>query len=339
MSAVAPMPQSTVETWQIDSSLAPHEHIHVRARGPRGDTPIVIVHGFFQPASAILDVPNYSLQETLAAFGFRVVLFDLRGYGLSSRPPFMTQPPEASRPSLACMSDALADLGDVVEFVCRNEGVDHVDLLGYSWGTARSAGFAVAAPQRVRRLVLYAPVWRPASGAAAEAVDPERAGVLNPALGGYRVFAPGDLARQWDFEIGSRDTHAFRDTQVLQAAEHALLASDAGLQGRGYRAPLGPMLDALNVIQGTPLFDAERLDCDTLLIRGDCDRLSSTSDAAGLLCALRSTRKRLVTIGHGTHLLHLEHARRQLVDEVVGFLAGSSDASRPAHPFPRRQLS
>ena len=338
MSAVAGTARPTVETWQLDSSRAPHEHIHVRARGPRGDTPIVMVHGFFQPASAILDVPKYSLQETLADCGFRVVLFDLRGYGLSSRPDFMALPPAASRPSLACMSDALADLGDVVEFVCRTEGVDRVDLFGYSWGTARSAGFAVAAPHRVRRLVLYAPVWRPASGAAAEAVDPERAGGLNPALGGYRVFTRGDLARQWDAEIGSHDSHAFRDAQVLQAAEHALLASDAALQGRGYRAPLGPMLDALKVIQGTPLFDAERLACDTLLVRGDCDRLSSTSDAAGLLGALRSTNKRLVTIGHGTHLLHLEHARRQLVDEVVGFLAASSDVSRPAQLLPRRQL-
>jgi pimeloyl-ACP methyl ester carboxylesterase len=169
-------------------------------------------------------------------------------------------------------------------------------------------------------------------------VDPDRAGALNPVLGGYRVFAPGDLARQWDAEIGSHDTRAFRDSQVLQAAEHALLASDAGLQGRGYRAPLGPMLDALKVVQGTPLFDAERLDRDTLLVRGDCDRLSSTSDAAGLLCALRSTNKRLVTIGHGTHLLHLEHARRQLLDEIVGFLVASSGESQSAHPFPRRQL-
>ena len=182
---------------------------------------------------------GYSLQQALAAAGFRVVLFDLRGYGLSSRPDFMAQPSAASRPSLACMFDALDDLGDVVDFVCRTDGVDRVDLLGYSWGTARSAGFAVAAPHRVRRLVLVAPVWRPTSGAAAEAVDPDRAGVLNPMLGGYRVFAPGDLAKQWDAEIGSLDTLKFRDSQALQAAEHALLTSDADLQGRGYRAPLG----------------------------------------------------------------------------------------------------
>lgn len=338
MSAGAAMPRSSVQTWQIDSSRAPHEHIHVRARGPRGGTPVVMVHGFFQPASAILDVPGYSLQQALAAAGFRVVLFDLRGYGLSSRPYFMTLPPAASRPSLACMSDALVDLGDVVEFVCRTERADRVDLLGYSWGTARSAGFAVAAPHRVRRLVLYAPVWRPTSGAAAEAVDPDRAGALNPVLGGYRVFAPGDLAKQWDAEIGSLDPLAFRDSQALQAAEHALLTSDADTQGRGYRAPLGPMLDALEVVRGAPLFDAGRLDCDSLLVRGACDRLSSASDAAGLLCALRSTHKRLVTIGHGTHLLHLEHVRQQLIDEVIGFLAASSGESQPAHLLTRGQL-
>ncbi|MBI5719589.1 MAG: alpha/beta fold hydrolase [Burkholderiales bacterium] len=315
------------EERQLASSQDPGARMHVRTRGPSGGTPLVLVHGFFQPASAILDVPGWSLQQALAGLGRRVVLFDLRGYGQSTRPAFMDQPPEASRPALGRLADAVADIGDVVEHVCRVEGCPQVDLLGYSWGTARSCAYALRSPQRVRRLVLYAPVWRPVSGAAAEAAEPGHPALLNRALGGYRAFGAGDLERQWDGEIGAQDTRAFRDARALQAAEQALLASDAALRGRGYRSPLGPMQDALAVAQGRPLFDATGLRGEVLLIRGDHDRLSSAADADGLMAALGTDRRRLVTVGQGTHLLHLEHARTTLIDEIAAFIG---DTLRPA---------
>lgn len=310
------------ERW-IGSSHDPRARIFVRARGPRGGTPLVLVHGFFQPASAILDVPGWSLQDSLAATGRRVVLFDLRGYGRSSRPGFMDRPPEQSSPALGCLADAMADIEDVVQHVCEIEDCTQVDLLGYSWGTARSAAYALAHPRRVRRLVLYAPVWRPRSGAAAEAAAPGDPACLDRRLGGYRTFGPGDLSRQWDGELGPQDPRAFRDPWVVDAAEQALFASDSALSGQGYRAPLGPMLDALGVARGRPLFDAAALQGGVLLVRGDCDRLSVADDAAGLFAQMQTPDRRLVTIARGTHLLHLEHARWQLIDEVVGFLGSS----------------
>lgn len=309
------------QEWHIPSTSDPQASLFVRARGPQGgrSAPVVLVHGFFQPASAILDVPGHSLQQALAAAGLRVYLFDIRGYGLSSRPGFMSEPPEASRPWLGCMSDALADLHDVVAFVQRQEGAPQVDLLGYSWGTARSACFALGMPSLVRRIALYAPVWRPTTGAAGEASDPAHPGQLAPGLGGYGVFRPGDLQRSWDWEIGARDSALFRTSQVLQAAEDALIASDPDGPSTAFRAPLGPMVDALAVSRGSALFDAARLRHEVLLVRGDHDRLSSDADAAGLFAAIGAARKRLVTVGWGTHLLHLEHAGVQLLDELTAF--------------------
>jgi pimeloyl-ACP methyl ester carboxylesterase len=320
------------EDHRLASSRDPGAQIHVRSRGPHvavhGGTPLLLVHGFFQPATAILDVPGWSLQQALAGLGLRVVLFDLRGYGLSTRPAFMDQPPGASQPALGCLDDAVADIGDVVEHVCRAEGCAQVDLLGYSWGTARSCAYALHAPQRVRRLVLYAPVWRPLNGAAAEAADAGRPGLLNPALGGYRRFGGGDLERQWDSELGGQDPQVFRAPQALQAAEQALLASDPALRGSGYRSPLGPMVDAHAVMQGRALFDAAGLHGEVLLIRGDHDRLSSAADASGLFTALGTARRRLVTVGQGTHLLHLEHARTSLIDEIAAFIGAPTGLPR-----------
>lgn len=319
---------AAAQEWLISSSADPDAKLFVRARGEPGALPVVLVHGFFQPASAILDVPGYSLQQALAQAGFRVYLFDLRGYGRSTRPAFMDAAPDASTPSLGCMADALADLGDVVSFVQQQEQAARVDLLGYSWGTARSASFVLRAPERIRRMALYAPVWQPASGAAAEAGDGGQPPKLNPRLGGYRVLRPGDLRRGWDWEIGDEDQVEFRDLDVLARAEDALMASDPRrhFAERGFRAPLGPHVDALAVQRGAALFDASRLRHDVVLLRGAQDRLSSERDASGLFAATGSSHKRLVTIGRGTHLLHLERNRWQLIDELVGFFSSQNPA-------------
>lgn len=306
--------------WFIPSTLAEGQKLYVRARGPLGRTPLVLVHGFFQPASAILDVPGYSLQQALADQGFRVYLFDFRGYGLSSRPPFMDRPAAESTPSLGCMLDAVGDLADVVRFILDREGAAQVDLLGYSWGTARSVNYALCHPGLVRKLVLYAPVWKPCTGAAGDAHDPAAPGHINPKHGGYVLFKPGDLARNWDWEIDKENASRFRSPETLAAAEQALMASDDFNAWGGFRAPLGPMVDALAVTQGSALFDAEKVECETLMLRGTQDRLSSELDATSLLNALGTHNKRLITFETGTHLLHLEHGRDHLINEVSAFL-------------------
>jgi pimeloyl-ACP methyl ester carboxylesterase len=218
------------------------------------------------------------------------------------------------------MSDAVADLEDVVRFVLDEEGATQVDFLGYSWGTARSVNYALRHASLVRKLVLYAPVWKPCTGAAGDAHNPAAPGQMNPKHGGYALFKPGDLARNWDWEIDKENASRFRSPEALAAAEQALMASDDFTAWGGFRAPLGPMVDALAVTQGSALFDAEQIGCDTLMLRGAQDRLSSELDATSLLNAIGAHNKRLVTFETGTHLLHLEHARDQLINEVSAFL-------------------
>jgi esterase/lipase len=55
-------------------------------------------------------------------------------------------------------------------------------------------------------------------------------------------------------------------------------------------------------------------------VRGAQDRLSSEADAKALFETIGSTSKRLITIGWGTHLMHLEKSASAMLEEVSSFL-------------------
>ena len=67
-----------------------------------GDTgePILLLHGARVPAlgSFDLSVPGGSIAADLAKLGFDVYLMDVRGYGRSTRPKEMEEPPNSHAP-------------------------------------------------------------------------------------------------------------------------------------------------------------------------------------------------------------------------------------------------
>jgi pimeloyl-ACP methyl ester carboxylesterase len=123
----------------------------VRGSGPRA---IVLIHGL------LMDSRMYShLAPTLAAGGHRVIAVDMLGHGSSAQPHRMT---EYSMPQFG---------RDVVALL------DHLELTqavigGTSLGANAALEAAVAAPARVRALVLEMPVLENALPAAAAAFVP-----------------------------------------------------------------------------------------------------------------------------------------------------------------------
>ena len=97
--------------------------------------PVLLLHGARVPgiASFDLDVHNGSLAADLASHGYVVYVMDARGYGNSSRPPEMEQPPEAN-PPLTRSSEVVRDMGAVVEWIRGRLGVGRVALLGWATG-------------------------------------------------------------------------------------------------------------------------------------------------------------------------------------------------------------
>ena len=75
-----------------------------------------------------------SWMDYIAQRGYDVWLFDLRGYGRSTRPAEMDQPAEQN-PPLTTGAVGQRDVDAVIDFVRKRRGLDKVTLLGWSWGT------------------------------------------------------------------------------------------------------------------------------------------------------------------------------------------------------------
>jgi pimeloyl-ACP methyl ester carboxylesterase len=115
-----------------------HGTVHLRIAGPEQGRPVLLVHGF--------SVPSYVFDKTsqdLAASGFRVIRFDLYGRGWSDRPEVDYDRELFANQALELM-DALH--------------IPKADLLGLSMGGAVVGRFAAEHPERVRSLVLVAPL-------------------------------------------------------------------------------------------------------------------------------------------------------------------------------------
>lgn len=104
------------------------------ARGPVA----VLVHGIATPSVAMFD-----LAEGLGRMGYRVLVYDLYGRGLSDAP--------RGRQTGAFFLRQLSDL------LAHQNVPEEVTLVGYSMGGTIATLFTARNPHRVTRLILFAP--------------------------------------------------------------------------------------------------------------------------------------------------------------------------------------
>jgi pimeloyl-ACP methyl ester carboxylesterase len=118
-----------------------HGMVNYQAAGPEDGQPVVLVHGF--------SVPQYVFdrtREALAGAGFHVVSFDLYGRGWSDRPDV--------RYDRDLFAGEVGELMDALH-------IPKADVVGLSMGGAVAGHFAALHPERVRKLVLIAPLTKP----------------------------------------------------------------------------------------------------------------------------------------------------------------------------------
>ncbi len=154
--------------------------LHVRHKtGPKPGPVVLFVHGATGPSvpDFDLDFKDYNWMATLARAGFDTYAVDLYGYGSSPRPG-MDDPCNASakqqqdilmnRPLKAACAPSYAfqmttirhewqQLDAVVDFLRRSTNHPRVNIVGWSAGGPRVGGYVSMHPEKIDRVVLYAP--------------------------------------------------------------------------------------------------------------------------------------------------------------------------------------
>lgn len=313
-------PKLVTEHFMIDAT-DPGIKLYVRNKRPEemkqftSEKTLLFVHGATQPAEATFDLAleGLSWMDYIARLGWDVYLVDVRGYGRSTRPPEMDLP-ASSNPPIATTDVAVRDVKSAIEFILQRRGVSKVNLVGWSWGTVIMAAYAADHPDKVDRLVLYAPSWIRTSPPSQAASAP---------LGAY-VAAPMARARE-RMQAGAPENRKsdLMPVSWFEAWSAAALATDpVGSQQEPpvLRSPAGVIQDSRNYWDaGKPYYDPARIKAPTLVVVAEWDY--RVSEAQALFHRLPSgPDKRLVQIGEGTHLVMLEKNRMQLFQEVQFFL-------------------
>lgn len=278
------------------------------------DNVVLFVHGATYPSETGFDLrlDGLSWMDVLAQQGFDVYMVDVRGYGKSTRPAAMDQPAAQNKP-IADTDIAARDYAAAADFVRKRRGVEKINVVGHSWGTAITALYTTRHADKVNRLVLYAPVWLRKTASLTDAGGD---------LGAYRtVTIEAAFKRKNTGVIPGRDPQPKAWFDVWAEATFASDPVGAQANPKYVRAPNGSVQDSrLFWSVGKPVFDPKLLTVPTLLILAEWDADTPPYMAETLFPLLtNSPNKKLVILSEGTHGIMNEVKRFSLFNEVARF--------------------
>ncbi len=257
---------------------------------------LFLVHGSSVSAKPSFDltVPGrgeYSLMNVFAGYGFDVWTMDHEGYGKSAR--------TAGNSDVA---SGVEDLKAASEVVVRETGQPRAHFYGGSSGALRAAGFAMARPERVDRLILEAFTWTgkgsPTLGKRAEQVDY------------YRTHNRRPRGRDMIRSIFTRDKPGTSDPAVAEALADAELPL-------GDTIPTGTYLD---MTANLPVVDPRRVKAPVLMVRGEHDGIATEDDLLEFFRRLPNPDRQFIVLAGASHAVALGLSRGQLWHVVRAFL-------------------
>jgi len=276
---------------------------------------VLFVHGATYGSSDTFDyeIEGMSWMDQLAGLGLDAWCLDLLGYGRSDRPAEMSEPPEDNAP-LVDTEHAVQEVGLAVDFILRERGVTHLDLIGYSWGTAICGTYAGLYPDHVRKLVLSGALW-------VEKIESESLASASP--GAYRGVTVEAAFKRWQAGLKPEEINTLVSEEARRRWCEQTLACDPDFHLTGeLRAPSGVTKDFLHIARtGEPWYDPELIQAPVQIVVGEQDQETTPAQGQAVFSRLTSAaEKRLTVLGWGTHSMLLENNRYRLFDVVSDFL-------------------
>jgi pimeloyl-ACP methyl ester carboxylesterase len=304
--------------------------LYLRNKRPAGqdrfgpERVVLFVHGSTYPAETSFDLPlgGMSWMDYIARRGFDVWLVDVRGYGRSTRPKEMDEPPQA-HPAIVRTDTAVKDVRAAADFIRRARGVPRIVVMGWSWGTTMMASYTNQNPDKVEKLVLYAPQWLRTSPP------------LISGEGAYRTVSIDATRDRWLKGVPDDKKATLIPAGWFEQWAEATFATDpvgSKKSPKLLRAPNGTLADTREYwSNGKPLYDPEAIAVPTLIVHAEWDQDLPTPLARAVFEKLvHAPYKRFVEIGEGTHTVIMEKNRMQLFREVQTFLEEPRDPSPTA---------
>jgi pimeloyl-ACP methyl ester carboxylesterase len=316
--------------------------LHVRELDGRGGTTgaaVVMVQSRSFPALAgyQLEHGGYDWARWLAqAGGLDVFIVDFQGSGLSPRPrmsdpcnaPAAQQtallvpnplaapcdptnhPPYAFQPYT--IGSDLAELDTVVEFVRRSRGVEKVHLVAWSQGSFRAGPYAVAHPEKVASLLLFAPIFNPGFRPTEPPATLPAPGVAMNVRTRANLFrTPPPPALQnvgWDAELRCEDQ---REPWIEDAVWAAVMENDD--LGRTWGPPEGLLRVREVTLWGWNATVAANLTVPTLIIQGQFDTgQGARQELAVLYDLVKNENKLRFRVQCAGHFMAWERQRKVL---------------------------
>ncbi len=256
--------------------------LHVRDTGPKNAPAVIMLHGL---GSSLQTWEPWA--QTLSA-RFRVIRFDLPGFGLTGADPTGDYSDERGMAVLLALMDALS--------------VPHAALIGNSMGGKLAWMFAATYPARVDRLVLVSPDGYASPGFeyGKRAEVPLIARLLPYTLPRWMLRANLTPAYADPSRLTDAVVDRYRDLMLAPGVRRALLERTAQVELQ----PPEPLLG--------------RIEAPTLLVWGERDALIPFSNAQDYMKTVRHSR--LVSFADLGHVPQEEAPARSLAP-VEAFLA------------------
>lgn len=276
-----------------------------------GERTLLFVAGSTYPASASFDLTleGTSWMDQLALAGYNTWLVDVRGYGRSTQPPEMAEPPEQN-PPVVRTPVAVNDVACAVAFVRERIAGAAINLIGWSWGAALMGSYTASHNDAVHKLVLVAPQWTRDTPSASDA---------GGALGAYRTIERAAAKNRWLKGV----PEAARDKLLPPAWFDAWADATFGTAPDAFiKAPNGTVQDSREFWSaGKPLYEPSQITVPVLIVHADWDQDCPLELSRAVFAQLTGAPyRRWVEIGEGTHSAFMEKNRWQIFDAVQAFL-------------------